>query len=177
MSTDYPQLAAALHDVRAAGAEARGSMDDLQDSLARGRGACEEFVRGLQHGAVNLRASWSQALNVMELELGRWLDTVLSTTGAGGEALRAVGTLAGLLGSDAHPAQVNFAHPHIPHPAGALLPGEVATRLAPQLAVHPGAVQITAQTLDDDAITRAADLLATRLQERLAFEDGRQGFV
>jgi hypothetical protein len=181
------ETAEALRAVDRASAEAAGGVAALTAAMGQSGLSVETMVRDFTRGTQSLQTLWRRAVDDMLLDLARWVDGLhnganglasLPVSGDIGGVFGLLGTLAGTVaGREAGPT-VTFTNPRVPLPAGAILPGEMpAASRGAQVVVAEGAVQITAGTLDDGTITRAADLLAEQIRSRLAFEDRQSGWI
>ena len=164
------------------------SADELAQmtyALEDSRRALALYVSDTRDGTANLRSLWRSAVDDMLAQLTRWAEGLAGTTpGSGtgtdaglsglGDAFGTVGTLVSLLGSSGSPTQVQLSNPTVPRPSAALT-STTRQSTGAQETVAAGAVQITAQTLDDRAVAQAADTLAAEIRRRLTFDDTRAG--
>ena len=165
-------LGEAMRGVGQAGDEAARGADAMGESLTRSRGAFEELVKGFQNGSASLQARWHDAVDDVMTQVARMSDGLLSGSSSlsgAVEGLGAAGSLFGMAQGHGSGPHVTFDHPRVPLPPGAMHPGAVGVTIA------EGAVQITAQSVDDSVLAHAAEMLAADIQARLAFEDRRFG--
>ncbi len=177
-------LARALRVIEESGDAAEDGVTALHAALGQGTVSLEDFTQAFQRHAVSLRTQWRQTVDGLLADLARWTDGLhenaegfAALDGGGMQGtFGALGTLVGLAGGYGKPPRVAYGNPAVPRPPGTLMP-ELLDTPGRQVAVTvaEGAVQITAQTLDESALARAADTLAAQIQARLAFEDRRAG--
>ncbi|HOF86848.1 MAG TPA: hypothetical protein PLZ36_01920 [Armatimonadota bacterium] len=183
MYDDAMTVGKALRALEAGGEGAVVGLRAVNAALGESEARMEQFVRAFHRQAASLQTQWRRTVDAMLVDVARWLEGMndgargfTALDGGMGGIFGAVGSLVGLATGDGKRPRVTFGYPAVPRPPGALLPDPVESGgRAVAVTVAEGAVQITAPTLDEAALAHAAETLAARLQERLAFEDRRVG--
>jgi hypothetical protein len=154
-------------------AQLQRALDDSRHALAR-------YLTDTRDTTANLRTLWREAVDDMLGQVARWVEGLAGAgagrdTGVGAlaDVFGTVGSMAALLGTSGSPTHVQYDNPSVPRPSAAGLAARVPS--GTQVVVGAGAVQITAQTLDERALLQAADTLAAEIGRRLTFDDARTG--
>lgn len=179
---DALTLAEALRAIEEVGIDAATGMAELETALGRSEARLGQFALAVQRHAGSMHTEWRRAVDDMLGDLSRWLEGMNGFAGVASDsplgAFDALGRLAGLAFGNGKAPRVRFSHPAVPRAPGALTPELVDTGgRAVAVTLAEGAVQISAQTLDEAALARAAEALAAQIQARLAFEDRLAGRV